>query len=143
MNKRMPNVVETAAELRRLLRRERDYRRRERLLTLYLLASGQAHSRLDVARVLGVSRNTVARWLDKYDKGGLQRLLEIGKPSGRKSSLPQELLAELSERLSQPEKTTSYRQLWMELRDKYGVPITYHALYRHIRALRREGEKRK
>jgi hypothetical protein len=41
---------------------------------LYLLASGQAHTRQDVARLLGLHRHTMSRWLAIYAVGGLEAL---------------------------------------------------------------------
>jgi hypothetical protein len=43
-----------AGELKRRLQREHDGHQRPRLQMLYLLASGQAHTRQEVARLLGV-----------------------------------------------------------------------------------------
>ena len=142
MNKRVPVVAETADELKSMMRKERNYRRRERLLALYLLKIKQAGTRLDLARLLGVSRNTVARWLRRYEEGGLQSLLDIGKPKGRRSKLPRELFSELNDRLRDRKPGTSYKEIWRELKGKYGVDITYHALYRHIRARTRTSETR-
>lgn len=39
---------------------------------LYLLVSGQARTRQQVASLLGVSRNTVGHWLASYEMGGFQ-----------------------------------------------------------------------
>ena len=75
MYKAIPAIQETADELKRRQKHERDALKHKRLRALYLLASGQAHQRQPVAARLGVSRNTVARWLDSYAEGGLTALL--------------------------------------------------------------------
>jgi transposase len=54
---------------------------------LYLLASRQAHTRQDVARLLGVHRNTISRWLARYATGGLDALLATYVPAGKPVSL--------------------------------------------------------
>jgi hypothetical protein len=49
----MPPIHETAAELQLLLKAERDAQKQQRLQTLYLLRTQQAHTRRQVARLLG------------------------------------------------------------------------------------------
>jgi transposase-like protein len=60
---------------------------------LYLLASRQAHTRQDVARLLGVHRNTISRWLTLYATGGLAALLATYIPVGKPVSLAPAVLA--------------------------------------------------
>jgi hypothetical protein len=43
----------------------------------YLLASRQAQTRLDLAHLLGVQRNTIGRWLTLYATGRLHTWLTI------------------------------------------------------------------
>jgi hypothetical protein len=49
MNKKRPEIVQSTDELQRLLRAERDVKRRQRLQALYLLASHPAQTRQQVA----------------------------------------------------------------------------------------------
>src|SRR5918911_3100390 len=74
MYKAIPPIHETAEELKRLQKQEHHRLKQQRLHALYLLASGQAHERQEVAALLGVSRNTVGHWLDIYADGGLKAL---------------------------------------------------------------------
>ena len=67
----LPVMTEHAESLKQRLQRERDSRKKSRLQMLYLLASGQAQTRQDVAQLLGVHRNTVGHWLARYATGGL------------------------------------------------------------------------
>jgi len=69
MRRAVPAITKSAADLKQQLQRERDGRKKPRLQMLYLLASEQAHTRQEVATVLGVSRNTVGRWLALYERG--------------------------------------------------------------------------
>jgi hypothetical protein len=59
-------ITETVDDLKLRLQQERDGRKKPRLQMLYLLATGQAHERQDVAALLGVHRHTVGRWLACY-----------------------------------------------------------------------------
>jgi transposase len=88
---------------------------------LYLLASGQAHRRQDVAQLLGVHRNTVGRWLAIYAAGGLHALLANYVPAGKPVSLTPEVLASLEEALRQ----------WV--RRTHGVEVKYKTLYTIVR----------
>ena len=88
----LPAVAEPVEELLEKRRSERDERRRERLHALWLIASGQADSRTELARRLGRNRETVSRWLADYVQGGLGALLRApqrpGPPSQGGISLP-------------------------------------------------------
>src|SRR3712207_8931030 len=103
MNKAVPIIHESVAELKQRLARERHPAKHQRLHALYLLASGQARFRSDVARLLGLDRNTVRRWLDQYAHGGLDALLDIYVPAGKRKPLSADQLAHLRQRLADPQ----------------------------------------
>jgi transposase len=88
--------------LKQRLQRERDGRKKVRLQMLYLLVSEQAHTRQEVAQLLGVSRNTVGRWLALYETGGLAALLDLYIPPGKRPSLAPDVLASIEQVLRQP-----------------------------------------
>src|SRR3712207_6873671 len=100
MNKAVPIIHESVDELKQRLARERHPIKHQRLHALYLLASGQARFRSDVARLLGLDRNTVGRWLDQYAHGGLPALLKLYVPAGKRTPLSNEQLAQLRHRLA-------------------------------------------
>lgn len=68
--KALPTITESAGELQQRVRAEQDSRKRQRLQALYLLATGQATSRLAVAELLAVHCHTVRAWLAVYEAGG-------------------------------------------------------------------------
>jgi hypothetical protein len=53
------------------VRTEPDAKKRVRPQALYLLASGQAASRLALANLWAVPRYTIQTWLKLYEEGGL------------------------------------------------------------------------
>ena len=59
MRNPLPPIPEAVTALTERLHHERDGRKTPRLQMLYLLASGQARTRQDVARLLGVHRHTI------------------------------------------------------------------------------------
>jgi hypothetical protein len=79
---------ETPVELKRLLDAETDARKHPRVQALSLLQTQPARTRRPVARPLGVSRNTVGRWLAAYERGGLAQLLTIAKAPGKTPLVP-------------------------------------------------------
>jgi transposase len=100
---------------------------------LYLLASGQARTRQDVAQLLGVHRNTVGRWLAIYAAGGLPALLATYVPAGKPVSLTPGVLASLEQALHRAEGFASYEDLRQWLRQTHGVEVKYKTLYTLVR----------
>src|SRR5918999_5000385 len=99
MRNAIPPIHEEVAALKERLQHEHDGHKKPRLQMLYLLASGQAHTRQDVARLLGVHRNTISRWLAPYAAGGLDALLATYVPAGTPVSLAPAVLASLEQAL--------------------------------------------
>jgi transposase len=128
-----PRIREDVNELRRRLQHEHDGHKKPRLQMLYLLASGQAHSRQEVAQLLGVHRNTIGRWLASYAAGGLPALLAIYVPAGKAVSLAPAILASLEEALRRPEGFASYEALRQWVRRTHGVEVKYKTLYTMVR----------
>ena len=129
MNKTMPIIHETVDELKQRLHQERDHRKRQRLHALYLLANGQAANRSAVATLLGVERNTVGRWLSQYRDGGLVALLNVYVPAGKRPALTPDQLAQLRERLAQPDGFASYAEIQQWIATTCGVQMGSHAVH--------------
>jgi Helix-turn-helix domain len=69
----IPPIHDTPAELRQRLKAERDAQKHQRVHARYLLPTQQARTRRQGARLLGVHRETVGRWLAAYAQGGFPR----------------------------------------------------------------------
>lgn len=128
MYRAMPAIREEAEELKRLMRQERHPQKRQRLQMLYLVASEQAQTRTALAPLLGVNRETVGDWLRLYADGGREALLTIRTPPGKASIIPAPVVAELRERLSQPEGVASYEEVRSWLFEQHGISIKYKTL---------------
>jgi transposase len=133
MYREIPPIPESVAELKQRLQHEHHGRRKPRLQMLYLLASGQAHTRQEVAQLLGLSRNTVGRWLATYETGGLAALLDIYVPAGKAPALAPPVLASLEQALHQPTGFASYKELQQWLAQTHGVQVKYKTLYSLVR----------
>lgn len=108
MNAAIPPIRESAEALKQLLNQERHPDKQQRLHALYLLASGQARYRTQVATLLGVSRGTIGRWLACYAEGGLAALLDVYIPAGKAAALAPAHLAQLQAALERPAGFASY-----------------------------------
>ena len=133
MNKSIPVIHESADELKQLLSQERHPDKHQRLHALYLLASGQARFRADVAHLLAVSRNTIGRWLDRYAHGGLDALLDLYVPPGKAPALHPDQVAQLQQRLQHPQGFASYDDVRQWLQETFGVVLTYNATHKLVR----------
>jgi DNA-binding transcriptional ArsR family regulator len=121
MRNPLPPIREAVAALKARLPHEHDGHKKPRLQMLYLLASGQARTRQDVARLLGVQRNTVSQWLAVYAAGGLPALLATYVPRGKPVSLAPEVLASRQQARRRPEGFASYEALRQGVRRTQGV----------------------
>jgi hypothetical protein len=69
MRKKMPTITESAADLHQRMKYEKDVKKRQRLQALYLVVSGHARHRQELAALVGVHRHSVAAWLEAYTEG--------------------------------------------------------------------------
>jgi transposase len=133
MRKALPVITENVEHLQQCLQREQDGRKKPRLQMLYWLASGQAHTRRDVAQLLGVHRNTIGHWLALYETGGLEALLDVYIPAGKPLSLPPQVLAAIAQALRQPAGFASYEALRQWVQQTQHLEVNYHTLYTIVR----------
>ena len=133
MRNPIPTIRQEVAALKQRLQHEHDGHKKPRVQMLYLLASGQAQTRQDVARLLGVHRNTISRWLALYATGGLEALLATDIPTGKPISLAPAVLASLERALHRPESFASSEALRQWIRRAHGVEVKYKTLYTLVR----------
>jgi transposase len=133
MKQPIPPIHETPAELNQLLTAEREAQKHQRLQALYLLQTRQAHTRRQVAQLLGVNRDTVGRWLAAYARGGISQMLTIAKAPGKAPLFSEAIQQALRERLAQPQGFASYKAIWQWLRQEYQLPIAYKTVHRWVR----------
>jgi hypothetical protein len=54
---------------------------------------------------------TVYRWLNRYQQGRINTLIEVKTPSVKSSLIPANLMSQLQKRLSQPQRFKIYSQI--------------------------------
>jgi hypothetical protein len=115
MRNPVPPILEEEAALKERLRHDHDGHNKPRVPMLYPLATRQAQDRQDVARLLGIQRHTIRRWLAPYAAGGLEALLAPDVPPGKPVSLAPAVLVSLEQALRRPEGLASSeaRRQWV------------------------------
>ena len=129
----MPPLREQVDDLRRRLQREPDGQKKLRLQMRYLLASGQARDRQEVASLLGVHRHTIGRWLALYAARGLDALLAPNVPAGNPVSLAPAVLTSLEPARRRPESFASYAALRQWVAQTQHVQVNDKTLYTIVR----------
>ena len=133
MHRERPIISESADELKVLLKQEADPRKQRRLHVLFLFASDQAQTRQQAAKLLGLHRETIGRWMSTYAQGGLVALLEIYIPAGKPPTLPRPVLADLERHLHRPEGFASYAAMRLWLKQTYQIDISAKTLQKFVR----------
>ena len=127
-------IIETAEELKELLRKQREGRLKERVQALYLLKTHQGRELKELGQVVGRDTSTLYRWFEPYRKGGLASLLALGYThGGGPAALPEDVQAALKERLEVPEGLASYGAIQQWLEREYGLEGKYKTVHRIVR----------
>src|SRR5262249_44425372 len=133
MNKPLPPIAESPQTLQTQLRTETDPKKRARLQALYLLASGQASSRLALAKLMAVHRHTIQTWLKLYEVGGLSALLTLRKAPGKRPSLTPAILTKLQARLNHDRGFGGYGEIQQYLACVHKIPLAYSTVHKLVR----------
>ena len=133
MRNPVPPIREDEALVKERLQREHDGQRKPRLQMLYLLVTRQAQDRREVARLLGVHRNTIGRWLARYAAGGLDALLATYVPAGKPSRSRQRCSLAWRRPSAVPKASPRMRRCGNGCAQTHGVEIKYKTLYTLVR----------
>ena len=143
MRQKMPTITESTAELVRRMQEEPDGKKRQRLHAFYLVASGQAHYRHEVAATLHVHRHSVAAWFVAYTAGGLAQALQYHVPQPTRSRrLTDTALTALKAQLQSAAGVPSYGHIRTWLAEQHQVQLSYSRVYALVRGELRAKPKR-
>lgn len=120
---------ESAEELYGIYRVQGDVERRKRVQALWLLRRGVTET--EAARIVGIGRRTLARWLSWYRVGGLEEVAKrvpgCGAPGGA-ARLSGEQLGDLVAHASAGEFHT-YEDARRWVLEEFGVEYRYKGMY--------------
>ena len=125
-------IIETADELKRLMNSQQKAKLKERIQALYLLKNKRAKTLQELADFLGRSISTIESWLTLYRKKGLLGLLAWNYQGGQPPAIPEPVLTELRQRLSQPQGFKSYGEIQQWLKEEYGLEIHYKTVHQTV-----------
>ena len=120
MRTAIPPITDQTDERKQRWQREHDGHKKPRLPRLYRLAPGHAHTRPDVARLLGLHRHTSGRGLALYAAGGRDAWLATYVPAGTPVSLAPAVLASLEQARHGRDGVAAYEALRQGGRQTHG-----------------------
>ena len=126
-------VKENKEELKKLLRRQTQASKRDRLRALYLHRTGQVQNRKEMAQMLGCAESTIYRWFKTYQKQGLQGLLAVKTSPGRPSKIRGQVLSELQTQLETKTGFGSYGEIQAWLAEQHQLEIAYSTVHGTVR----------
>lgn len=136
---RFPVIEQELQMLQKMLTDTHDKSVYQRLRLLVLIATEQVHTQGQAASILCVHRNTIARWLTRYEQQDFEHYLST-ESTGPKTqrTLCDEVYCALADRLNTPQGFDSFGHAlsWVnELQLEHGHPqVEYMTLYQLIRA---------
>lgn len=132
MNKKMPEIKEEVEEIQKQLKAEKDVRKKQRIQTLYLIKSQQAKSRIKIAELLSVHRNSVSEWLGNYEEGGMRQVLIIEKAPGKVPRMNPDIVTQLKKKLD-AEGFNSYGEIKDYLSSEHNIELSYSRVHSFVR----------
>ena len=132
-NAKIIYVLETEAELKQLHRSVASHLK-PRIQMLFLIKTGKAHSKQELADALGVNHNSTQNWKKSYEQGGIKQLLSYKRGGRKPSIISNEVHQKLSDRLNDPKGGyRSYVEMQQWLEEDCGVIIGYQALNKYVK----------
>lgn len=125
------DIKESEEELKKMFLGEKRGLRKERIYALYLLKKRDCKNIKELLEKIPRSRKTISGWIQKYKAGGMDMLLKITSPPGRKSVLSDDIMRKLKEKISNPASFSSYDDLHKQIENETGKNINKKTLY-HI-----------
>lgn len=83
--------------------------------------------------MLGKNRNTISDWLSLYEQAGLEKFLEIYRPSGAKTKISEAALEEIKSLLGTEKGSRTYKEIHQMVVNKHGIEIHYSNVHHLVR----------
>lgn len=122
-------IIESVKTLTNLMKKQKRVLEYNKVLTLYLLKSGEQITVRGVAKSLGKGETTIHPWLALYREGGIENLLHNKQTVGRPKKFSAETVALIQNELRDPEGFSSYKEIDFWLKVVREVPSSYATVY--------------
>ena len=122
-------IKESFSELKLAQRKEKNPKKKLRILSLILTKEEKFLRRVDLAKYLGVNITTLNKWTNKYKDSGLKGMLEMKSGGKRREIVPASIHKEIEDKLndfSTPLQGYNDAVLW--IKQEFGYDIKYHTL---------------
>ena len=127
-------INESASELRKLISKTPQLKRKHRLKFLLLIKEKKVDYLTTLESRLKYRRKTIRGWLNDYRTGGLSALLSIKSGGNRKTIITKVAHQDLWSKLSNPStEITSYVELLNWYQQHYDPNMKYISLYSYCR----------
>jgi len=122
-------IEDSLSTLRIHHKKERNQKKKLRLLSLILTKENKFLRRVDLAEYLGVNIDTLNKWTKKYKKYGLTGLLSINSGGKRREAIPQSIHKEIENKLNDSNvPLQGYTDAVSWVKQEFGYQIKYHTL---------------
>ena len=126
-------IVESVEILSKLLKQEKNPQKKERIQALYWIKTNLVENIGHLSALSRKHRTTVSRWLSSYRQGGLAKMLDIYKSSGRKPEIPPEIQQALINELNEKEGFSSYQEIKTWLYAVHDLDVSYKVVHDTVR----------
>tara|TARA_B110000881_G_C18272612_1_gene363497 strand:- start:92 stop:586 length:495 start_codon:yes stop_codon:yes gene_type:complete len=122
-------IKESFLELKSAQRKEKNQKKKLRILSLILTKEEKFLRRLDSANFLGVNITTLNKWTDKYRESGLEGILSMNSGGKRRETVPSSIHKAIKDKLndsSAPLQGYNDAVLW--IKQEFGYELKYHTV---------------
>lgn len=126
-------VLESDQELIELKGLQTDLKSEKRIECLRLLKSKRFSTQKETANYLGISRQTIVRWITAYNQGSIEGLLPKKTRNKKSKIITPEIHQALAKRVNSSD--TPFLGYWDAtewVKAEYGVTIKYHWLRKYL-----------
>ena len=122
-------IIESVETLSKLIKQEKNPQKKARIQALYWIKTNLAETIGHLSALSGKHRNTGSRWLSSYRKGGISKMVDIYKSSGRKPEIPPEIQQALMQELNEKEGFSSYKEIQTWLYAVHDLDVAYKVVH--------------
>ncbi len=122
-------IKESLSTLKLFHKKEKNQKKKLRILSLILTKEEKFARRVDLAEYLGVNIDTLNKWTGKYRKLGLEEMLSIKSGGKRREVVPKSIHKEIEDKLNNSTvPLQGYTDAVAWIKKDFGYDIKYHTV---------------